>query len=340
MDKTDKIAKEAAKLKEQYETYPVNEEAQEVSRKEFTLLLGGISACRKLPGVHEHMGYEQLYHCDNDEDIKQAREHLDKIFGVTDKKSLMQACYELYSGSGEYEQFMTFWHDVPMFDIKELNPRGREGFEFCKDLAAKFYPVVKEKGFYAWDINERIGLCRNAAVCGIISDDEFWELTDEWVRQAQVFYHSYTEYAISCLCGAIYEMARRDSDIETFYEINLNIINHLLEDGGAWNRNKWYVPKEREWASLINGNPGCIVTKRALEEGIGYMYRDEPNSEFPDSGWCFFVGDEPQEYIDDPNNSTICALNSICNLHPDIMSYIFADAGRRFGRHENGWEEE
>ncbi|MDE6014332.1 MAG: DUF2185 domain-containing protein [Acetatifactor sp.] len=337
----EQIVKEIEKLKLQYESVPVNASAKAVSREEFTLLLGGVSACRKVPGIHEHMGYECLYHCGNEEDIRQAREHLARLFGVKDRESLEKQCYRLYSGSNQYEQFMTFWNNAPMFDLKELNPDGLKGFTYCKNIAEKFYPLVKEKGFYAWDINERIGLCRNAAACGIISDEEFWEMTDEWVCQAQAFYHSYTEYAVSCLCGALYDMGRSEPDVSAFYEINRNIIAHLLGEDGAWNRNKWYVPEKREWASLLDGNPGCIITKRALEEErIDYMYRDEPSSGYPDSGWRFFVGDEPEEYVNNPDNSTICGLNTICNLSPDIMAFIYAGIGRRFGRQENGWEEE
>lgn len=337
----EQIIKEIEKLKTQYVTVLVNPEAEEISREKFTLLLGGISACRKVPGIHGHMGYEGLYHCENEDDIRQAREHLARLFGVTDKQSLEEGCYKMFSGSNEYEQFMTFWNNAPMFDIKRLNPTGLQGFTHCRDIAVKFYPIVKEKGFYAWDINERIGLCRNANACGIISDEEFWEITDEWVREAQVFYHSYGEYAVSCLCGAIYEIGRRDPDVSTFFNINKNILDNLLGDKGAWNRNKWYVPKETEWAELINGNPGCIITKRAVNEGrIDYMYRDEPASDFPDSGWRFFVGDESEEYINNLDNSIICGLNIICNLYPDIMAFIYAENGRRFGRQENGWAEE
>lgn len=118
-------------------------------------------------------------------------------------------------------------------------------------------------------------------------------------------------------------------------------MGHLLGENGAWNRNKWYVPEKREWATLLDGNPGCIITKRALEEErIDYMYHDEPSPGYPDSGWRFFVGDEPEEYVDNPDNSTVCGLNTICNISPDIMAFIYAGVGRRFGRQENGWEEE
>ncbi len=335
-----KIVEKVMECKQRYEAMAAKTAASKVSREQFTLLLGGISACRKVPGIPVHMGYESLYFCDGEEEKKQVRQHLQRMYGVEDKDSLMQACW-LFSGSREYEQFMTFWKDAPLFDINELNPEGRSRFEHCRKLAEAFCPFVEEKGFYAWDINERIGLCRNAAACGIISEEEFWQITDEWVRQAQVFYHSYGEYALSCLCGALYEMGRDEPDVEGFLEINDRILESLLAEGGVWQRNGWYIPKEREWASLLDANPGCFITKKALDaQFIGYMYHDEPHPDYPDSGWRFFVGDESEEYINDPDNTTVCGLNTICNLFPDVMAYLCAGEGRRFGRQEHGWEEE
>lgn len=121
--------------------------------------------------------------------------------------------------------------------------------------------------------------------CGIVSEERFWELTDPWVRQAQVFYHSWQEYAISCLCGAVYFMSHHGTVDESFYNLNYNLVRHLFEDGGAWRRNAWYRPQEREWADIFGANP-------------------------------------------------------VCNLDPTILAYFYADAGRKFGRTEDGWEEE
>lgn len=328
-----------------YEMLPADPDAREVGRKEFTLLLGGISACRRLPGIERHMGYEELYHCTKEQDIAAARENLKKYNGVVNRDSLMKACYQDFSTGYEYEEFMTFWKGAPMFDITELNEQGRDGFTRCSQFAEYFYPVVKEKGFYAWDINERIGLCRKAVACGIITEEEFWEITDTWVRIAEVFYHSYAEYAVSCLCGAIYYMNRfSDDDPQGFLDININVIDSLMNEGGAWRRNQWYEPKEREWVALFRdnlGSMGCIITKKALDaECVGYMYREEPMENMPDSGWRFFFGDEDDEYVNDAGNSSVCAVDTICNLNPDIMAYMYAKIGSRFGRHVDGWQEE
>ena len=136
-------------------------------------------------------------------------------------------------------------------------------------------------------------------------------------------------------------MGRYESDIEGFLEINDRIIENLLGKGGAWQQSGWYISEEREWANLLDANQGCFITKRALdEEFIGYMYHDEPCPDYPDSGWRFFVGDESEEYIDDSDNTVVCGLNTVCNLFPDVMAYLHAEEGRRFGRQKDGWEEE
>ncbi len=337
----EKIINEITRLQEKYLNMQEREDANSVDRKKFTLLLSGISICRKVPGIPAHMGFDELYHCENEADSKLVREHLMRMFKIEDKESLMRTCMRFYSGCNEYEQFMTFWSDVPMFDLAELNPEGMVSFTKCKELAKNFYPIVKEKGFYAWDINERITLCRTAAACGIISDDEFWEMTDEWVKMAQVFYSSYGEFAISCLCGAVYEMLRFEPDVSQFFEINKTIVEGIMSPEGPWVKNAWYAPAEREWAALLSGNPGCLISKCALEAGeIGYMYREEPSKKFPDSGWRFFEGFESDEYVNNPENLVVCGLNTICNLCPDIMAYIYAKEGRKFGRSSLGWEEE
>ena len=341
MGNIENIVKKVIEYKAELGSMPVNSEAKKVSREEFTLLLSGISTCRKAPGIPEHMGYETLYHCHSEEDAEATREHLQRMYGVHDEESFLAACRREYSGSEQYEQFMTFWAGAPLFDINELQPDGQKAFNECFELSEHFYPLLKEKGYYAWDISEKIGLLRKAVACGIVAEEHFWELVDPWVRQVQVFYHSYKEYAISCLCGAVYFMHRHNSDLEGFYQLNENLVRHLFEEGGAWQRSGWYEPKEREWAVFTDTHLGCIITKKAIDSGdIGYMYREEPTEGYPDCGWRFFVGDEPDEYVNQADNSCVCTFDTVCNLDPTILAYYYADYGRKFGKTEDGWREE
>lgn len=340
MEKTMEILVEKIlDYKEELEERELAEEKYEVSREEFTYLLGGIPSFRVVPGISAHMGFEELYHCENEADAALVKKHMKDLFDIEDMDSLLKACYTRYAGSDEYEQFMTFWKNAPMFDISELNEDGLRGFTMCMGIAANFYPILGEKGLYAWDISERINLCRLAVAGGIISDEEFAEATEPWVRMAQVFYHSYEEYAISCLCGAMYQFATEgDDDLEGFLDLNIKILNVLFGEEGPWSTSEWYVPKEREIAGLVRENLGCIISKRALEnESINYMYREEPIEDCPDSGWRFMYGDEDHEYLEEDDNSKIIYINTICNLQPDILAYIHANVGSSFKMTEDGW---
>lgn len=42
------------------------------------------------------------------------------------------------------------------------------------------------------------------------------------------------------------------------------------------------------------GPEGCLATDRIMVDGsrIGYMYREEPDPDMPDSGWRFTAGDD------------------------------------------------
>ena len=71
---------------------------------------------------------------------------------------------------------------------------------------------------------------------------------------------------------------------------------------------------------------GCIVSDKITKEGykVGYMLREEPTEVTPDSGWRFMAGNEDDEYMDNPDNHHVFALNTICNYDSDIIPYLHA----------------
>ena len=83
---------------------------------------------------------------------------------------------------------------------------------------------------------------------------------------------------------------------------------------------------------------GCIVSDMITKKGwkVGYMFRDEPLKNQPDSGWHFFKGDESDEYSNDTNNFHVFALNTICNYDQDIIPYLNLPVGTHLIRTENG----
>ncbi len=336
------IVKKIAFFQEELKKMPPKKEIQKTDRKEFTLLLSGISACRKIPGILRHMGYQCLYHCEREADIRQARSHLRELYGICDRESLQAALLKTFSDSERYRYYMTFWAGAPLFDLEKLGKKLKELFLRQMEMARHFYPILREKGFYAWDINEKVGLCRKAVACGLISEEDFWDMTDPWVRQAQVFYHSWQEYAISCLCGAVFFMRREEKGLEKFLDLNLNLVRQLFERDGAWESHAWYEPKEREWAELLEMDvqQTCLATNRVLEEGkVGYIYREQPADDFSDCGWRILAGDEPEDYLADGQHIELCSFNQICNLDPSIMAYFNAGYGKAYEKTEAGWTE-
>lgn len=83
---------------------------------------------------------------------------------------------------------------------------------------------------------------------------------------------------------------------------------------------------------------GCIVSDRITKDGwkVGYLYRDEPLADHPDSGWHFFCGDEDEDYSSNPDNFHVFALNTLCNYDPDVLPYLHGPIGTHWIRVEGG----
>lgn len=85
--------------------------------------------------------------------------------------------------------------------------------------------------------------------------------------------------------------------------------------------------------SLTPGRGSCVATDLITVEGrpVGFMYREEP-SEPTDSGWRFTAGDEPQDYMDNPDNLELYDVNTISNYDPEIIPFLDAAIGSAFER--------
>lgn len=230
--------------KELFEAKAARDENRKmVTNRQFTLLLGGVSTCRKVPGIPGHPGYDNLFLTKDENQQKMIRDHLKKMYGVVDKESLEKTWRFLFTSGAEYEDFLHFWSGTPSFELNKLNPKAKEIFLKAKAYAENFRPIVGEKGFFAWDINETITLYRTACSAGIITPQEFWERTQQLVRFAIARYHSWEEYAISLLCGATYFMFRQDkmqeTMLENFLNININMVQFLFGPQGKWTTAMW-----------------------------------------------------------------------------------------------------
>jgi len=85
---------------------------------------------------------------------------------------------------------------------------------------------------------------------------------------------------------------------------------------------------------LVPHSGGCLATDRITVDGceVGYMYREDPEEEKADTGWRFFAGDEPEDYINDLRNTGVYAVNTIANYDPAILAYLNTEAPCAFER--------
>ena len=319
----------------------------------FILLLGGLSSYRKTPGIEGHVGFDRLHVCADESDRQQVRKHVLMMYGVTDADSLWNICERFFCVDRQYRDFLSFWNGTPVFDERELVPKAQSTFHRSMEFAEQFRPLVGNTGFLAWDINERINLTRKAYACGMISEEQFWRKCGDWARQAAGYYASWAEYAMGCLCGAIYFMFRQDSedikDLKGFFDIQRQLLGYLFEGNNpVWRQYQWFSYPGKKFAKsaadilpLLNdwdGPAGCLATDRVTVDGckVEYMYRERPDPNRPDSGWRFFSGDESDEYVNNPDNSGVYHLNTICNYDPDIIPLLRSNCGTAYGRDKNG----
>ena len=325
-------------------------------RDAFIALLAGIAALRKTPGIPgpNESGpnyFITLPKCTDHTAEMACKAHLKEIFGITDQESMMEFCNRELRCHSQYLDFEGFWEGRPPFDLSHLNGGGLEFFQVARDFSAQFYPIVGHKGYLAWDISERTGHLRAALACGLLTREEFDELAEEQIVQAQAF-HSWEEYAASLVCGALYWDFRQGTalpDLQKAQRLWMDLVRTLLANDAAWDSGFWYTPRRekeyRLWPSEMKlylpnweGPNGCFVTDRISVDGcrVGWCYREKPSGEYPDSGWRFFSGEESEAYVNDPSHTSVYHLNTLCNYDPDILPLLKKPYGTWLGRDEDG----
>ncbi|MCO4781767.1 MAG: DUF2185 domain-containing protein [Candidatus Cloacimonetes bacterium] len=99
---------------------------------------------------------------------------------------------------------------------------------------------------------------------------------------------------------------------------------------------QFYIDKD-DIQDLIPNLGAGIASDQIMVDGakIQFMYRGEPENEM-DSGWCFFSGGESDEYLDDPENTSIFTLNTISNYDSDIIPFLSYPVGTEVQRNQQG----
>lgn len=330
-------------------------ERRPCERDAFLALLAGVPALRATPGLpgpaESGPGYfTTLPRCASEDGAAACRAHLKSVYGIQDKDSLRDFCDHQFRCQDNYLDFEAVWEGRPLFELSSLNPDAAKFFNQARDFSAQFYSLVGHLGYLAWDVSERMGHLRAGLACGLLAREEFDELAEEQILQAQAF-GSWEEYAASLVCGALYWDFRQGTplpDLRRAQRLWLDLVRALLANDAAWDSGFWYTPKRekrvRLWPSEMKlylphweGPNGCFVTDRIAVDGcpVGWCYREEPETGFPDSGWRFFSGDESEGYIADIAHTGIYDLNTVCNLDPEILPLLDAPYRSAFVR-ENG----
>lgn len=332
-----------------YQKYKHNNQNENVEDLfTFALLISGISSSRKAPGIEKPMGFEVLYKC-NEHDSFKLKEYLKTMYNIVDSKTFYQCCKELYSSHQEYLQFMQIWQGNVQLNTSKMPEKIKIMFKNCCAYAKLFYPILKEKGFYAWDANEIIGLARKAYACGILEEQEVQNYCIAIAKSVSRLFNNWYEFSLSCLCGALYFNYRNsgnDEDVDEIYQLYTSIFDMLFNKDGIYHINGWYSKEEKRFILSKNqikqilddwqGADGCIASDRILVDGckVGYMYREKSSNKW-DSGWRFLAGDETNEYLNNSQNSGIYKLNTVCNYDYDIIPFLNDEEGCVYARKED-----
>lgn len=100
---------------------------------------------------------------------------------------------------------------------------------------------------------------------------------------------------------------------------------------------KKYAVDSSQIKRLVPDLGSCFATDKVTVSGskVGYMVKDAPSRE-GDSGWVFMAGTETQEYLDDPDNTSIYAVNTIANYDRDIIPFLLYPPGTEVERNPAG----
>lgn len=305
----------------------------------FVLLLSAVASCRKWPTFSEALPFDTFYQCKSQTERTETAKWLKDNYDIEDWVSLENACRQHYNIHEEYKHFWAEWNNLSSFD--EFSPHDpSELFKLkrCNTYAKNFAPIVGEAGFYAWDCNERIGLCRCALSAGVINNDEFWYAVLPYAKKASALFNNWVEYGISYLCGFVYHNYQHrncSEELTPQFKVGFGIIQFLFDN--HWGDKDWFVfsteyaidKSEMKHLLIWDGPDLCIATNRITVDRfpVGYMYRGVPDTNFNDSGWRFYQGGEDDEYAFDLNNSGMHSLNDICNYDPAILPYLNMPVG-------------
>ena len=277
-------------------------------------------------------------------------------FGIVDEESAMmvisRAC-----GRGAHWQYVQFsMYDQGNFEVEldKMSAAGRDSFVKCHDFTAQFKNILGRTGYFGWDIALAVHLIREGVYLDYYNEASAREMLGDIMKPLLKTFTNWTDFAVSFIAGGTY-MAYKNSGFDEeearkSFDSLLKKVDQLFNDEkvNVWKVYSWYTKKDyfpmldkNNLEPLIKGQlgqRGCFVSDRVSVDGVlpCMIYREMPFTNFPDSGWRFFAGDESREYSRDRNNSNIFTLNVIANYDPTIIPLLDAEIGTVYIRKEGG----
>lgn len=281
---------------------------------------------------------------------KDLKQYLEERFEIKDKNSAIEKIRQFVFENAQlqYVQFQGFWNNKPPFQLEDLDEKSRDYFQKCLKFAHQFYPIVKEKGFAAFDFGEGIRMARECYSIGYLNDEEYKFMINDIANRAFRLYDGFEDYAISYLCGGTYFLfytsgAQMEYANQMFQTLFGGISELFFKGEHLWNTYSWpkakkYFKNMQDIRKMIEDDRGCLVSDRISMDDckIGYMVRTKPSEGNPDSGWQFFYGDEEPDYLNDVNHVQVFSLNTICNYDPEIIPLLESPIGSEYLRDEDG----
>ncbi len=343
---TEKIIAVMTDYKNRLNAQSVGKKLEPLTEDGFFLLLSGVAGCRVVTALSEQMDPERHYKCKDVEERSRTAAWLEENYGIVDWHTLESACREFFNINEEYKQFWAEWHNMSM-QSRKTDPAAVFKLKRCNVYAKNYSAIVGEGGFYGWDCSERMTLLRLAFAADVINEEEFRFDASAIAKKASSLFNNWVEYGMSYLAGFLYHNYVKfncNEELTDKFKMCYGMLHYMFEN--HWSAREWYkysteyAINKDDMRTLIkwDGPDMCIATNRITVDHfpVGYMYRESPDSNFPDSGWRFYQGMEDDEYSYDMNNSGIHTLNDICNYDPAIIPYLRSPVGTRLMRTHDG----
>ncbi|MCM1167531.1 MAG: DUF1266 domain-containing protein [Ruminococcus sp.] len=176
------------------------------------LILGSLSAVRKVPGVDKALGTESFFFKFDDSEKKIVAKWLGEQFGIKDAESFKKFYREARGCniSVMFSDIRALFSGKPNFNADELEPGGKRAFFNTCTFVKTFYEFLPEVGVLAWDVSEKIGFCRLAFACGIIPNSDYVSAMLAITDASRKYFDSAAEFVKSLILGSALYMFSLD----------------------------------------------------------------------------------------------------------------------------------